>query len=82
MVRRQWPETPQARLEAGKSGGGNEYGYDVVKKLDANGEPIRGDRLINAVQAKIVERIFQEYAAGKSAKMIAVGLNKDHISAP
>ncbi len=70
-------KTRRGRVEAGKSGGGNAYGYDVVKKLDANGEPIRGDRSIKAVQAKIVERIFQEYAAGKSAIMIAVRLNPD-----
>ena len=37
----------RGRVEAGKSGGGNAYGYDVVKKLDRNGEPIRGDRTIN-----------------------------------
>src|SRR5690606_20204112 len=42
----------RGRVEAGKSGGGNSYGYDVVKKLDANGEPIRGDRTINPVQAE------------------------------
>ncbi len=30
----------RGRVEAGKSGGGNAYGYDVVKKFDANGEPI------------------------------------------
>ncbi len=32
----------RGRVEAGMSGGGNSYGYDVVKKFDANGEPIRG----------------------------------------
>lgn len=37
----------RGRVEAGKSGGGKSYGYDVVKRLDADGEPIRGDRTIN-----------------------------------
>ena len=46
----------RGRVEAGKSGGGNAYGYDVVKKLDANGEPIRGDRTINEFQAEVVRR--------------------------
>jgi DNA invertase Pin-like site-specific DNA recombinase len=32
----------RGRVEDGKSGGGNSYGYDVVKSLDAKGEPIRG----------------------------------------
>ncbi len=35
----------RGRVEAGKSGGGICYGYDVVKLLDAAGEPIRGEPL-------------------------------------
>lgn len=46
----------RGRVEAGKSGGGNSYGYDVVKKLDASGEPIRGDRTINEAQAEAWQR--------------------------
>jgi DNA invertase Pin-like site-specific DNA recombinase len=72
----------RGRVEAGKSGGGNAYGYDVVKKLDGNGEPIRGDRTINEVQAEVVRRIFRDYATGKSAKAIAVALNKEGTPAP
>jgi site-specific DNA recombinase len=33
----------RGRVEAGKSGGGNSYGYDVVKQFNADGTPIRGD---------------------------------------
>jgi len=72
----------RGRIEAGKSGGGNSYGYDVVKKLDGNGDPVRGDRAINETQAKVIERIFRDYAAGKSAKTIAFALNKEGILAP
>lgn len=72
----------RGRIEAGKSGGGNAYGYDVVKKFDGNGEPIRGDRTINPVQAEVVRRIFRDYATGKSAKRIAVELNHDGVEAP
>ncbi|ABL71204.1 recombinase family protein [Paracoccus denitrificans] len=72
----------RGRVEAGKSGGGNSYGYDVVKKFDGDGEPSRGDRTINAAQAEVVRRIFRDYAAGKSAKAIAMALNKDGIPAP
>ena len=72
----------RGRVEAGKSGGGNSYGYDVVKKFDANGEAIRGDRTINLVQAEVVRRIFRDYAAGKSAKRIAVELNREGVEAP
>lgn len=72
----------RGRVEAGKSGGGNSYGYDVVKKLDSDGEPIRGDRTINEAQAEVVRRVFRDYAAGKSAKTIAFALNKENIPAP
>ena len=72
----------RGKIEKGKSAGGNTYGYDVVKKLGADGELIRGDRTINEVQAKIVNRIFKEYLAGKSPKKIATELNKEGIPAP
>ncbi|WP_395448940.1 recombinase family protein [Aminobacter sp. UC22_36] len=72
----------RGRVELGKSGGGNCYGYDVVKKLDANGEPVRGDRTINPFEAEVIRRIFRDYVAGKSPKRIAVALNKDGIRAP
>jgi site-specific DNA recombinase len=72
----------RGRVEQGKSGGGNAYGYDVVKKFDARGEPMRGDRTINEFEATVVRRIFRDYAAGKSANRIAVELNKEGIPAP
>src|SRR3546814_13687499 len=31
----------RGRVEAGKSGGGNSYGYDVVTNLPDTGEPVR-----------------------------------------
>jgi site-specific DNA recombinase len=34
----------RGRIEAGKSGGGNSYGYKVVRQFGPSGEPIRGDR--------------------------------------
>ncbi|MDW9658511.1 recombinase family protein [Sinorhizobium meliloti] len=72
----------RGRVEAGKSGGGNAYGYDVVKKFDGNGEPVRGDRAINEIEAEVVRRIFRDYAVGKSAKRIAFELNREGIPAP
>lgn len=50
----------RGRIEAGKSGGGLCYGYDVVKQHDANGDPIQGDRSINKAEARIVRRIFED----------------------
>ncbi len=72
----------RGRVEAGKSGGGNAYGYDVIRAVDGNGELIRGDRKINEAEAEVVRRIFRGYAAGKSGKRIAVELNKDGVPAP
>ena len=72
----------RGRVEKGKAGGGLCYGYNVVKELDASGEPIRGDREIIVEEARIVRRIFRAFAAGKSPKAIAVELNKDSIPGP
>ncbi|MDT3379574.1 recombinase family protein [Labrys neptuniae] len=72
----------RGRVEKGKAGGGLCYGYRVMKKLDAQGEPIRGDREIVPEEARIIRRIFQEFATGKSPKAIAVDLNKDGIPGP
>ncbi|MDF3809961.1 MULTISPECIES: recombinase family protein [Rhodopseudomonas] len=72
----------RGRVEKGKAGGGLCYGYRVVKKLDANGEPLRGDREIVPEEAAIVRRIFREFASGKSPKAIAVDLNREGIPGP
>ena len=72
----------RGRVELGKSGGGNTYGYDVVKQFDTNGEPVRGDRTINPMEAEVVRRIFRDYSAGKSPKRIATELNREGIRAP
>ena len=56
----------RGRIEAGKSAGGLCYGYDVVRRLDERGEPIRGDRAINPAEAATVNRIFSMFAAGAS----------------
>ncbi len=73
----------RGRVEKGKSGGGIAYGYKVVKKFNAEGEAIRGDREIDESQAKIVQRIFEEYAhENKSPRAIASDLNSDDIPCP
>ena len=72
----------EGRVRQGKSGGGNAYGYDVVKRVDAAGEPIRGERKVNQEQAAIVRRIFAEFAQGLSPRRIAHTLNHDGITGP
>ncbi len=72
----------QGRVAKGKSGGGISYGYDVVKCVDSAGEPVRGERKINAGQAVIVRRIFEEFAAGRSPLAIVKDLNREGVPGP
>lgn len=72
----------RGRVEAGKSGGGLCYGYAVVKRVDAVGEPIYGERRINDDEARIVRRVYSEFAAGASPRRIAVALNDEGIPGP
>ncbi|SEQ86958.1 Site-specific DNA recombinase [Loktanella sp. DSM 29012] len=67
---------------AGKNAGGKAYGYKVVTKLDCNGGLVRGDRTIDPAEARVVNRIFQDYADGKSPKRIAEDLNAEGIPGP
>ena len=72
----------EGRIRQGKSGGGLCFGYDVVRKVDASGEALRGERRINEDEAAIVRRIFQEFAQGRSPRAIAQSLNKEGIAGP
>ncbi len=72
----------RGRVEDGKSGGGNSYGYNVVRKAVADSEPERGEREVNPMEAAIVRRIFADYAAGKSPRKIAHELNAEDIPGP
>jgi site-specific DNA recombinase len=72
----------RGRVQAGKSGGGLCYGYDVVRQVDARGEAIRGDRQINDAQASIVRRVFENYANGISPRVIAKALNSEAVAGP
>ena len=76
------PSGIRGRVEAGKIGCGNAYGYRVVHRLDARGEPIGGEREIIEEQAEVIRRTFREYVAGKGPQRIAADLNRDGISSP
>src|ERR1700676_407144 len=67
----------RGRVEKGKSGGGLCYGYDVVKHTDAQGEPIRGERIVNEAQAEIIRRVLRDFAVGISPRAIARRLNDE-----
>ena len=72
----------RGRIEKGKSGGGNSYGYKVVKHISEDGEVVRGDREIHEFEADVVRRIFRDYAKGISPKAITHKLNEEGIPAP
>ena len=72
----------RGRVEKGRSGGGLCYGYDVVTTFDAAGEPVRGERTINEVEAQTVRRVFREFASGVSPRTIARRLNAENIPCP
>ncbi|MBS0961466.1 recombinase family protein [Acetobacter thailandicus] len=72
----------RGRVVQGKAGGGLCYGYRLVRKLNAAGEPIRGDREIIPEQAHVIRRIYKKYAAGQSPRAIAVELNREGIPGP
>ena len=72
----------KGRVKAGRIPGGNSYGYDIVRKFDEFGEPIKGLRKINEEQASVIQRIFNDYLLGKSARKIAEELNKEGVPSP
>ena len=72
----------RGRIEAGRSGGGNSYGYAVIRRLGNSGEPVTGERQIDPAQATVVTRIFRAYADGQSPKRIALELNGLSIPGP
>jgi site-specific DNA recombinase len=72
----------RGRVEAGRSGGGNAYGYAVVKDVDAAGNAIRGGRRIVATEAATVIRIFEMFVAGHSPIAIARALNAQGVLGP
>ncbi len=54
-------------MREGRSGGGLCYGFRVVRgPVGRDGEPERGLREIDPVQASVVQRIFREFAGGHS----------------
>jgi len=72
----------EGRVRQGKSGGGNAYGYNVVKQVNDDGEPIRGDRLINESEAAVIHRIFETFTQGLSPRAIARTLNDEGVPGP
>ena len=63
-----------ALTREGRFAGGRCYGYDQT--------PGTGERKINEEQAKVLRRIFTEYASGIAPRKICAGLERDSILSP
>jgi DNA invertase Pin-like site-specific DNA recombinase len=72
----------RGRVEAGRSGGGNCYGYDVVRQGGADGALDIGIRAINPEEAAVVRRIFEAYRHGAAPRTIAKALNREGVPGP
>ncbi|GAA0601474.1 recombinase family protein [Caenispirillum bisanense] len=71
-----------ASVQRGAVPGGQVYGYDIVRRFDEAGEPIRGARAINQEQAEVVRQIFTAFADGTSLKRICQDLNALGVPSP
>jgi DNA invertase Pin-like site-specific DNA recombinase len=69
------------RAEEGSHMGGKPYGYKPLIKETRNIDD-KGKLKIVDEEAKVIIRIFEERAAGKSPRLIAAGLNQDGIPSP
>ncbi len=62
-------------VKSGRCAGGKAYGYEPVP-----GKP--GELRIVPSEAKIIQRIFKQYAAGVSPRLIAGALNEEKVAPP
>ena len=58
------------------------YGYDMVRRFDEGGEPIRGVRAVNEGEAAVVREMFKRCAAGESSQAICGRINARGVPAP
>jgi len=52
----------RGRVMGGHSGGGNAYGYRVVRRIGQDGTPVTGEQEVDPSEAAVVQRIFRSYA--------------------
>ena len=58
------------------------YGYRIANRIDENGKPIRGLRVIEPCEAEVVRRIYQLYLDGMSPQQIIVLLDQEDVPGP
>src|SRR3546814_13106201 len=66
----------RGRVEKGFSAGAVGYGYRMIRRLNSEGELVRGERDVAPAQALVVERIFREFPSGKRPRALARDLNR------
>ena len=71
-----------AAVLSGGVPGGEIYGYEVARRMDGRGNPIRGLRKVNEDQAAVAREIFAQYKKGWSLRRICEGLNARQIPSP
>ncbi len=72
----------EGRIKAGKSAGGLSFGYKMERHFRPDGTFTTGERSIDPIQAALIQRIFTDYDRGKSARAIAIELNKEGVPPP
>lgn len=70
-----------AAVLGGSLPGGRTFGYDLIREYH-NGVPIKGLRAVNAAEADIVRKIYQDYYNGQTLEQICASLNRLAIPAP
>ena len=66
----------------GLNAGGRAYGYELDFQLDARGDRIPGHLKVNPTEAETIVWIYEQYAAGRSAKDIAAELYRRGVPGP
>lgn len=69
-------------VSQGRMSGSVPYGYRKINKLDARGEPINGLREPHPERAAIVNRIHEEFDAGRTTFEICARLNAEGVPGP
>ena len=72
----------EGRVRQGRSAGGLSYGYRIVRAIGPDGAPTTGEREVDPKEADVVRCIFANFAAGRSPRAIAKGLNDRGVIGP